>query len=277
MYLSADDLRKMQLLELTILLEVKRICEKHKINYFLIGGTLIGAVRHKGFIPWDDDIDIAMPRDDYERFIQIAQQQLPSYLVVHYYTINKYAPCTVLRIMNRNTTWVYKGSKKIKELYQGIIVDIEPLDGISSDFNAQKQLIKYVSLLLKLDIHWRYPISIHAHLKQKLFYLISLFLRPFLGFFLFANKITALLKKIDYEQSEYLIFGDSGTISKRCYFDEYVYFDFEDIKIRCPSGYHEYLRKCYGDYLQIPPEENRWEHADVIERIDFDNSYEKYM
>jgi lipopolysaccharide cholinephosphotransferase len=276
MKMNSEFKRKLQMAELDILKAVVNICEENQIRYFATWGTLLGAVRHRGFIPWDDDIDIAIPRDDYERFIRIAQQKLPPHLMVHYYTTNKYAPCTVLRVMNRNTTWINKNSKKIKELYQGIIIDIEPLDGLSADTNAQKRLIKYVSLLLKLDIHWRYPISIYAHIKQRLFYPISLLLRPLFGRYLFANKIIEVLKENNYEKSKYLVFGDSGTVFRKCYFDEFIYLDFEDIKIRCPSGYHNYLRECYGDYLQIPAEDDRCEHADVIELIDFDKSYEKY-
>jgi lipopolysaccharide cholinephosphotransferase len=277
MEMTAGFKRKLQITELDILKEVVKICEDNNIRYFATWGTLIGAVRHKGFIPWDDDIDIAMPRDDYERFIQIAQRKLPPHLKINYYTTNKYAPCTVLRIMNLNTTWIYKESKKIKEFYQGIIIDIEPLDGISSDANVQERFIKYISLLIKLDNHWRYPVNIHAHLKQKLFYPISFILRPFLGYFFFINKIITLLKNTNYDESKYLIFGDSGAVFKKCYFDKFVYLDFEDIKIRCPFGYHEYLREYYGDYMQIPPKADRVEHAAIIEQIDFDNSYEKYI
>lgn len=120
-------LRKLQLVELEILNEFVRICEAHSLQYYLVGGTLLGAVRHKGFIPWDDDIDVAMPREDYDSFAQIAPQELNSQYFYQSPETDPYYFLTYAKI-RKNGTKVYEERFKYAKFHKGIFIDIFPLD-----------------------------------------------------------------------------------------------------------------------------------------------------
>lgn len=120
-------LRKLQLVELEILNEFVRICEAHSLQYYLVGGTLLGAVRHKGFIPWDDDIDVAMPREDYDSFAQIAPQELNSQYFYQSSETDPYYFLTYAKI-RKNGTEVYEERFKNAKFHKGIFIDIFPLD-----------------------------------------------------------------------------------------------------------------------------------------------------
>ena len=128
--MKENKLRKVQLVQLDILDKVVDICNRHGIKYYLIGGTLIGAVRHKGFIPWDDDIDIAIPRKDYDKFIGIALKELKKpYKVVHYSTDDTYR-FYLLNIVNENATVI---EKKVTPITSKVWIDILPIDGIPNN------------------------------------------------------------------------------------------------------------------------------------------------
>lgn len=123
--------KKVWNVELNILKEVKRICEKHNIKYFAEGGTLLGAARHGGFIPWDDDIDVAMLRDDYNKFIEIAQSELPEHLFIQN-SKTDIRPNLFTKIRDSRTTWIPKGND-LKLKNYGIFIDIFPLDGCDNN------------------------------------------------------------------------------------------------------------------------------------------------
>ena len=123
MFGDKDELREIQLKELALLKEVKRICKKYRLRYFLCGGTLLGAVRHQGFIPWDDDIDIMMPREDYEQFIRMASEEWQDY----YYT-NSARPDCITHVVDKKTTIIRTNC--MKERRENLCIDIFPLDGM---------------------------------------------------------------------------------------------------------------------------------------------------
>ena len=128
-------------IELDILMELDRICRKYDLRYFLDSGTLLGAVRHKGFIPWDDDIDLTMPRKDYDRLIEIASQELKSpYYLQHITTDPKY-PGLHVKIRNTDTTAIIK-SWLFTDVNQGIFIDIFPLEGLPNDPEKADELYK---------------------------------------------------------------------------------------------------------------------------------------
>lgn len=272
--------KKIQQIELDILKEVIAICEEHGIRYFAIGGTCLGAIRHKGFIPWDDDIDIAMPRKDFERFLAIAPHTLPNHLALQHYTTNKMAPHRGIRVMNKNTTLIHRYIQDVKELNQGILIDIMALDGIASSPQKQRNIIQYICTLNRTDAHYRYPIT-KANLPTMVFLLFAIPMRTIFGWFIYVHKIENILKKYDFDASDYIVFGWTYKVHNRVfrkeYFSDFVYKDFENIKIRCPIGYEEYLRQDYGDYMQLPPESERIPlHSQHITMLDFECPYSAY-
>ncbi len=121
-------LRELQLKELDILKQTIKIIEDHNLSYFALGGTLLGAIRHKGFIPWDDDVDICMTRPDYEKFLEIAQKELPENLELGYFKTNPNHQKYATRIIDKNTQVLRNDS--FKDYYVNIWIDIIPLDGI---------------------------------------------------------------------------------------------------------------------------------------------------
>src|SRR5690554_5979187 len=125
-------LAKVHKVQLEIANEVKRICEKNNIKYFMIAGTLLGAVRHRGFIPWDDDLDIGMLRNDYKRFIELAAKELnDTYYLETWYTSSGYG-MPFAKIRKNDTRYIEKSSKDVK-CHPGIFIDIFPFDNVPNN------------------------------------------------------------------------------------------------------------------------------------------------
>ena len=142
-----ETLRKVQLTELDILKDFIKLCDDNNITYFGIAGTAIGAIRHKGFIPWDDDIDVAMPREDHDRFIKIAKEQYSEkYQVMNGYENSNY-PLLTTRWMKRNTKFVEVPLKDI-DCPLGIFLDIYPLDKIPDDEKLFKRQARKAFFIL---------------------------------------------------------------------------------------------------------------------------------
>lgn len=142
-YLVTSKIKEVWQLELDMLEEVDRICQKYEIEYFLQGGTLLGAVRHKGYIPWDDDIDIVMRRNDYNKFLEIAQKELGDKYFLQYYKTERKYNRGHAQIRNPNTTAIIKGDE-FNNFNKGIFIDIFPLDNIPNDKKEADKFIKEV-------------------------------------------------------------------------------------------------------------------------------------
>lgn len=247
-------LREIQLGSLNVLLKLKDICVKHNIRYYLGYGTLIGAIRHKGFIPWDDDIDILMPREDYERLINLYlsnPEEFEPFELLHYKTNKKY-----IYSLARLSDPAYKiDYDNAKEYGLGLFVDIYPLDG--KDLNDKRHLRRMS--------HFNSIIYVggHKHLRKARNFLRNI---PKFIFFIYTrfrslNKLIAksdrIAQKYDFFKMEYgccLVTG-YDTIMKSEHFKESVELDFEGYKFACPAKYDEHLKEIYGDYMQLPPKE----------------------
>ena len=146
--MSSYNIKDLQNVELEILLEVDRICKKHGVKYFLVSGTLLGAVRHKGFIPWDDDIDICMPVSDYRKFCKIAQEELGENFFFQSYETDFYDRWFA-KIRKNNTTCIEKVYENSR-LHQGVWIDIFPLIGVKNNEEWLKKTTKKARFAKKL-------------------------------------------------------------------------------------------------------------------------------
>lgn len=261
---------------LDIFKNIKDICDKNGIMYFAIGGTCIGAVRHKGFIPWDDDLDIAIPIEEFTRFFEIAKKELrPEYEI---YTCNdvKHYGYVFNKIHNAETTFIENSQISYKDAYKGVYVDIMPISGMPDNISERKKFCKKIRLYSRLNKKMRFP-----HAPQKLRGIcISIPLR-IISFFVkynyFSDKIYALLKKYPFKSSNFTGYVWSMKVSSLTfpseYFKETVDMPFEDTFIKCPKMYHEYLTEQFGDYMKIPDQSKQQKHSGIV---DLKNSYQTY-
>lgn len=153
---SGDNLRKLQETELEILLETDRICRKYEILYQLSGGTLLGAVRHKGFIPWDDDVDICMLREDYNRFLSICEKELGEKYFLQTYETDSEFFHSFARIRKNNTLALQRQYKGM-DMHHGIFIDVFPLDNIIEGRflgNLQYYMLCYVRKMKNIKL-WK--------------------------------------------------------------------------------------------------------------------------
>jgi len=248
-------LRQLQLTELEILKEVIKICDRHGLRYAMIGGTMLGAVRHKGFIPWDDDIDIALPRKDYEKFLKIAEQELPyPYKVL---THNGKHPCMFSKVHNVETTFIESSVKGYPEYYKGVFVDIMPLDGMPADEKQREKFCKRIGGLVRAFNWHRFDFKYCESLKAKFCYLI-----PEKCLFRAWEK---MLVKYDFDSSEFTCFAwlhnPKRYTFKSFFFTDLTNYQFEDIKVKGAKDYNAYLTMQFKDYMKLPPENQRINHS----------------
>lgn len=248
-------------IDLKLTKEFLKICKKHKLKYYIIGGTFLGAIRHKGFIPWDDDMDIAMPRDDYEVFLKVANDELPKGMkLVTFYNDEKYR-YFLPRIVDLNTEIVEKRYEKIGEK-SNLFIDIFPIDGTPNNSILRK--IYYFRILLnRMLVSWYYIDTIDPSRKRKKYEKILIFLGKVLPTKKIINprkklmKIDKLLKRNKIETSNNIgtIMGAYRTreIVPKKYFGKPTEYNFENLKLTGPEMYDEYLTHMYGDYMK-PPE-----------------------
>lgn len=260
-------LKEVQKIALSLLIEFDNICKAQSLRYSLGGGTLLGAVRHNGFIPWDDDIDVMMPRPDYEKFLKYCTENLPPFDVLSYQNNSNYTNLFI-KIADRHT----KSSDGRKELEDniGVCIDIFPIDGLGDSFKTALKNFNRTKFRRELLVasKWR------KFFKSKT---RPIYFEPIrLGMYLisrFVNKqklcvsIDESIKSIKFENSRY-----SGCVSGSYRereimgtetFVNYTTLSFENREFDVISDYHEYLRQHYGDYMKLPPVDKRITHHSI--------------
>lgn len=251
---------EVQKIELELLKQFADYCDKHDLRYYLDYGTLIGAVRHEGFIPWDNDVDVVMPRPDYERFIKmVKQEKIADHMDILDYREVRTFP--FLKIIDNRT--ILKEHFLVTEDNLGVYLDVFPLDGFPEDSREQLKLINKAKVYYKLYAFANYRFNTGANWKMRM---IKNVLYPFsrlVSSRWVCRQLNYLCSAYDYDQSEYvgdIVWGfDEREIVPRKYFEKQTAL-FENNRFSIPAGYHEYLQKMYGDYMKLPPEEKRVIH-----------------
>lgn len=266
-------MNNIQIKLLEIAKEYIKVCEKLNLRYFALGGTALGAMRHNGFIPWDDDIDFCMPREDYDIFVKEGQKLLPEHLFIQSHETEKNYLCPFAKIRDCNTTAIENGDKDL-DINHGLWIDIFPLDGMPASLRKRKWLTWIdMKLLRRRFLSYQYVSKIF-HIKVVNFLIIIILPSKRL-----AYKISKRLSiKYKYDDSE-LIWWNWNNRAKRNirreWFDRYQLIDFENIKIRAPYKCDEYLIEHYGDWRNLPPVEEQVS-VHTLYKIDLNKSYKEY-
>ena len=264
-------LRKVQLVQLEIAKEIDRICRENDIAYFLAGGTLLGAIRHKGFIPWDDDLDVGMLRTEYEKFLEIAPEKLsPRYKMLDWNSDPNY-PHPMGKIIKRGT--VYREGKRHDDAEQGIWVDIFPYDNaldFDKSFKRRGFHLKVLRGLIRAKSHYQTWYSDDGIILSK--YIKNLPFRILAVFFKKDRLIRKyeIISKLDENKDNKFVY-ENGTedYDKWCFpktiFTTFVNSEFESYPFSIPKDYDKYLTTAYGDYKKLPPEEERENRHQIVE------------
>ncbi len=239
--------------------DIHDFCEKHGIIYYLSGGTLLGAIRHNGIIPWDDDIDIHMPRPDYDRFMELYPKEGKNVLLEH--RLNEDYKYPYAKLYKKGTLIVEKGANVGVDI--GIFVDIFPLDALGNSEKEAKKLMRkiypYVNLNLSLLVEqWRENVSFVKNFAIWNLHNVALMMG---GHKKLLKKINKIMRTYDYNESAYVgEFIDEvqyKRITDKKLLDVRYLHDFEGRQYYIPSGYDKILTDFYGDYMTPPPPEKQ--------------------
>lgn len=265
------DIRPLQLRILRILKEFDRVCCEHGLRYYIVDGTMLGAVRHGGFIPWDDDIDVGMPRRDYETLVKHASEWLPEpYELVCDRTDDRFI-LPFAKIQDAGTTLIQDAYYKY---VGGVSIDVFPLDGMVGDVNKQKRFWRRTKMLRLKALYYtfREPFKRGFRIDSIPVWIYQRFVKiPDAQRWLRRHQ-----SQYPYEGSALVINHDdwSRGIMPREYYGEPVPIVFEGETFMGVAMPREYLTQLYGDYMQLPPEDNRITHPYVY--LDLGKPYCEY-
>lgn len=272
--ISEINIKQMHKINLDMAKFFDDFCKRNNLTYFLCGGCCIGAIRHNGFIPWDDDVDVFMPRKDYERLKKIWTDNERYEIQINEYDHRTFN--TAISIHDINTTFI-KTNFKNKNVSHGLAMDIFPIDACPNGLNRKRQKI------------WAIVYSLMAINNPPLNHgiLIKLIGKLALALVIGDKLKYKLMKYAEKQMSKYRV-NDCDKITELCAgpyymqkeypkqaFEKQLYVDFEDTKLPVPIGYDSYLKIAFGNYMELPPIEKRMNHHEY-EFIDLEKSYKEY-
>lgn len=254
--------KKIWAIALDMLIELDRICKKHGIQYFLIGGTLLGAVRHKGFIPWDDDIDVGMMRSDYERFLELSSEFKDPYFLQTPYTDDGYF-FSFAKVRNGNSASI-SIPFRFERFNQGISIDIFPVDNCTKE-DVRQNFDKINSLIIDNSNYMRksspdaYDRERHALWSGR---------NPLSVY----EEIQRIARTHENDETDYVnlstctVYPCEKFVWKKEDVTQFIDMEFEGFSFPCPKGYDAILTTQFGDYMQFPPVEKRgaWHDKNIF-------------
>lgn len=261
-----------------IYLTVKDICERNSLRYWAIGGTCLGAIRHKGFIPWDFDMDLALPDEDYQKFIEIAKKELKG---TDYEIRSRLIGDMVTRVFDSTTTEIAPSNKKYPERFVGVHVDIMPFCGMPKKKWKRKAYAFNIGMLHFLDAKRVRSLKDCSTFKGRISWCLSSPIHLFTDQDYFFRKWNKKVNKYKYDDSEYTCFlwsdfrYSTKLILKTSWFNDWIEVPYETSTIRCPKDYDIYLKTQYGDYMTPPLENEKGESDGWF--IDLNRPYKYYQ
>lgn len=279
----SNSLLMVQKTQLELLEVFKAICKKHNLRYYAIGGTLIGVHRHKGFIPWDDDIDLGMPRPDFERFVSLQSEYPKGYTLTNHENVPEWQ-FNLCQFVDGESEIIERLNETPRKC--NIWIDIFPLDGMPSNrwkrwFHGKhimlyRYLVQMANLKTQVNVH---------NTNRPLYEKIALKILHFIPLGKLVNvdyalkKMEKILKMYDFDKSGYAgnMLGRKREYEAvpRQWWDEPIEYPFEDTSICSPKEYDMYLKHIYGNYMQIPPKDKRESHYIEIVKLRNENKCKK--
>lgn len=273
--MKKEELRELQLKELILLDEVDRICKEQNMTYYLIAGTLLGAVRNKGFVPWDDDLDIAMPREDYNKLRDYFYKNSSDVFFYEDQNTEKYHYCVHALLKVKNTILFHKRLSGLdkKLTHKGILLDIFPLDKAPKSEKLVNKQIKKINRIKKIFYYKECQIFEGNNFLKIMFKKIRSLLFSCVSFKRLSNKLINIETKYNNDGGDYLVSMSSHYSYKKQMIPMDVYgvpqkILFEGKYYYAPNKIEEYLTRLYGDYMKLPPEDKRYERLDDLTFID---------
>lgn len=264
-------LREVQLAELDMLIEFDRICQAENLRYSLSSGTLLGAFRHKGFIPWDDDVDVCMPRPDYEKLAAVFNN---SDVSNRYSLTEDSGQKALVPFLKMQDNEIFLKEKEIKEV-SNLWIDIFPVDGLPAEIEKVNKIYKKSARLRKIILFGKIRKLKYYQGRHSKFvaFLIKIMVSVY-GIKRAIKNMTKLAKRYDYDTSEYvgtIIWSDDGLGERmlRREYEQFTKMEFEGCDFAVMGCWDSYLHGIYGDYMQLPPEDKRVTHdikAFVVEK-----------
>lgn len=253
--------------------EIARVCAENGLKYYLVGGSLLGAIRHGGFIPWDDDLDIGMPREDYMRFLEIAPEKLQAPFALEYFGTDKSYYLPFAKVTNTATEFIEAGNAALGIKKRGFYVDIFVLDevkGYDEEIARRKKRINSYTNIMKRKLEGSRSTSFKQLVKKVITKLVS--------DETLVKKRYQLMTKDNGRGYEWIVNYGSQYSAKKQTLPKAAYGEgklakFEDREYRIPDDHHTILNSLYGaDYMEMPPMEKRRGHRPV--RLKFSNGEE---
>lgn len=278
-------MNELQQKQLDILKEFIRICEKHNLTYFLVGGSCLGAARHQGFIPWDDDIDVGMPREDFNKYVELQKEYEGTKYFIQTWKTDPHYIYNYAKLRDSDTTYIENIYLK-HQINHGVWIDIFPIDGF--DYKAGKPREKYAHLVTAV---WRQSfISYFPQMRRK-FSKGTWFTDLFINLFAiltwpfdichWRRKHTEkILTRVPFAKAE--VVGNMCGINKKkeampkSIYEETTKLKFEDIEVCVPKDYDQYLTLLYNDWRKLPPVEKQVGHH-VNKGFSLTQGYKSYM
>lgn len=270
-----EELERLKKTEMEVLAAFIEICEKHDLPYFVNGGTAIGAVRHQGFIPWDDDMDVGMLRDDYEKFLQVAPREIEGKYELMNAEINKDCLGYTMRMCKVGTKHITDEHSKYPTTF-GIRIDIFPYDNVPEDPKLRKKQLRDINLYTRMYILRIIPNptvpfkGVMGKIMSAGCFVVHYLLKAFVSVDYINRK---------YRETSLRYHNQTSLVASLCDVEPEISIvkkdeifplqelKFEGMTVKAMACNHEMLTRMYGDYMEMPPEEQRYNHGAKV--LDF--------